>query len=118
MVITRRQGRSNLGEAELADEVRNQGVATLAVFAAWLLYVGVGVIWSCLVLDWNVLDGFYFALSSLSAGGMFSIPDGTAEYVYGVAGIYTAVGIPLMVLAFGLAASFVLTPAAKDMKDV
>lgn len=109
MVISR-AGRLD-GETNKNDsEVGGQLSIILQIVAAWLLYVSVGVIWSTQLLGWSVLDGFYFSLSSLSAGGMYSIPDGTDDYVYGVAGIYTAIGIPLMVLTFGLLASWLLFP--------
>ena len=59
-----------------------QHTIPLHLFVAWLLYVAVGVIWSTLVVEeFSVLDGFYFILSSLSAGGMYSLPDDSPEYL-------------------------------------
>ena len=99
---------ASVGEQD--DEVHGHGLA-IGIFAAvWVAYVAVGVIWSTLLIDWSVLDGFYFALSSLSAGGMYTIPDTADDYIYGLAGIYTAVGIPIMVLTFALLASYLLFP--------
>lgn len=105
--------KAGLAEPESFGDTCNrwaiQNYVTLALCAILFLWVVVGVIWSCLVLEWSVLDGLYFSLSSLSAGGMYSLPDDTPEYVYGVTAVYAAVGIPVMILTFGfIAASLVL----------
>ena len=50
-------------ETKRHTEVSRQGPLVLYIMIAWLLYVAVGVIWSCEVLGWSVLDGFYFSLS-------------------------------------------------------
>jgi hypothetical protein len=92
-----------------------QHTIPLHLFVAWLLYVAVGVIWSTLVVEeFSVLDGFYFILSSLSAGGMYSLPDDSPEYLYGITGIFTAIGIPLMALTFGLLVFSLILPFSHD----
>ena len=106
--------KAGLAEPETFGDTCNrwavQNYVTLTFCAILLLWVVVGVIWSCLVLDWSVLDGLYFSLSSLSAGGMYSIPDGSAEWIYGMAAVYAAIGIPVMILTFGFVAASLVLP--------
>lgn len=37
----------------------------------WLVWILFGTIWSCYVIEWSVIEGIYFALSSLSTGGKY-----------------------------------------------
>jgi len=95
--------------------VFRQHAIPLHLVVVFLLYVAVGVIWSTLVVEeFSVLDGFYFILSSLSAGGMYSLPDDSPEYLYGVTGIFTAIGIPFMALTFSLLVFSLILPASHD----
>lgn len=73
----------------------------LLIVYTWFLYVLLGAWWSCFVIGWPWLDGLYFALSSLSTGGMWSIPLKSPDYVYACVGLYTCLGVPIMGMAMG-----------------
>lgn len=87
-----------------------QNFITITSTIVLIVYVGIGALWSYLALGWDALDGFYFSLSSISAGGMYSIPTEADDAVYAGAAVYAAAGIPLMVLTFGFLASSLLLP--------
>lgn len=65
----------------------------------WLLYLFVGTAWSCWLVNWSLVDGVYFSLSSMSTGGLYSFPEESPDEVYVLAGLYAALGVPLMALA-------------------
>lgn len=73
----------------------------LLIVYIWFLYVLLGTWWSCFVIGWPLLDGLYFSLSSLSTGGMWSIPLKSPDYVYACVGLYTCLGVPIMGMAMG-----------------
>lgn len=73
----------------------------LLIVYFWFIYVFLGAFWSCYVIEWPFLDGLYFALSSLSTGGMWSVPLYSKDFVYGCVGIYTCLGVPIMGMAMG-----------------
>lgn len=73
----------------------------LLIVYAWFVYVLLGAYWSCYEIHWPFLDGLYFALSSLSTGGMWSIPLLSKDYVYACVGLYTCFGVPIMGMAMG-----------------
>jgi hypothetical protein len=81
---------------------------TLALFL-WVLF---GTAWSCFSVGWTFVDGLYFALSSLTAGGMKSLPDDSPDWFYGFTGVYAAIGIPLMALSVGLIAAAIILHAS------
>jgi len=81
---------------------------TLALFV-WVL---LGTAWSCFCVGWTFVDGLYFALSSLTAGGMKSLPDDSPDWFYGFTGVYAAIGIPLMALSVGLIAAAIILHAS------
>lgn len=37
----------------------------------WILYLFMGVAWSCNLLNWSIIDGVYFSVSSMSTGGLW-----------------------------------------------
>jgi len=75
---------------------------------AWLVFVAIGTVFGmCLHEEWTFREGLYFATSTLSTGGHYSIPPST-DWAYALIGAYGAVGIPLMAKAMGSLASLLV----------
>lgn len=72
----------------------------------WFLWVFVAVVWSMSVIKWPFVDALYFAISSMSTGGLWAIPADAPDWQYGLVGAFAATGCPLMALAMAEAASF------------
>lgn len=85
---------------------------TISFCFALVIWILVGTAWSCWTVGWTFVDGLYFALSSLTAGGMKSLPDDSPDWYYGFTGVYAAIGIPLMALSIGLIAAAIILHAS------
>jgi len=70
----------------------------LQIFLLWFAWTCLGIIWSCGVQRWTFVDGLYFALSTNTAGGMYALPDDATDGAFVAAGLYAAIGVPLMML--------------------
>ncbi len=58
------------------------------------------------VKGWTFIEALYFAISSMSTGGLWAIPPNAPDWQYGIVGLFAATGCPLMALAMATAASF------------
>jgi hypothetical protein len=83
----------------------------------FLLWVIVGVLWSCLSIKWPLIDGVYFSVSSLTTGGMWAIPDGSPDWYYGVVALYIVGGVPIMAISLGMVANFVSTIGGSQIME-
>lgn len=95
------------------------------VFVAWASYNGekvrAVVLWFLVVTiattvalicsngGWSFIEALYFAVSTLSTGGLYALPDDSPAWSYGLTGMYAAFGIPLMAIAMATLASFFIT---------
>lgn len=88
----------------------------LRAISVWLAFIVVAMAssWS-LVGSFDMVDAFYFALSTASTGGLIALPAGTAEWKYGLTGLYGALSVPVMGLAMAMLASLFLH--ADDIND-
>ena len=68
------------------------------LFGLWLCF---GVMWSVGNIKWSIVQGFYFSITSMSTGGIWSIPDDSPDSFFFVVGVYTCTGAPIMLLSFG-----------------
>lgn len=74
---------------------------------AWILFVVSATIGSCITQEWPFITGLYFAVSSLSTGGLMALdPTKTDNTMYFFTGVYAAFGVPLMALAMAKIAGF------------
>jgi hypothetical protein len=55
--------------------------------------------------EFSFVNALYFAVSSLSTGGLYALPH-QPDWVYGITGVYAALGVPVMAMAMGTLASF------------
>lgn len=78
----------------------------LKPIALWFLWVVFAVTWSMVHVKWSFVDALYFAITSMSTGGLWAIPPGSSDGMYGIVGVFAATGCPLMALAMATVASF------------
>ena len=73
----------------------------------WIIFVIIATIsaWKTNE-EFDFTNSLYFAVSSLSTGGHYSLPLGNKEWIYGMTGFYCAIGVPLMGMAMATIASF------------
>eukprot|EP00602_Paraphysomonas_sp_CaronLab_P011003 CAMPEP_0185020974 /NCGR_PEP_ID=MMETSP1103-20130426/3622_1 /TAXON_ID=36769 /ORGANISM="Paraphysomonas bandaiensis, Strain Caron Lab Isolate" /LENGTH=812 /DNA_ID=CAMNT_0027552209 /DNA_START=188 /DNA_END=2626 /DNA_ORIENTATION=- len=76
---------------------------------AFLLWTAVGVIVSCATIKWSFIQALYFSWSAMTTGGFWTIPQDSPDRYYLYAGIYLLVGAPLMALACGMSAHYVVS---------
>ena len=67
----------------------------------FLLFVSFGVLFSCLTTGWSFQNGLYYAITSMSTGGLWALPDDATDDELFVTALFTAVGAPIMMLTFG-----------------
>lgn len=79
------------------------------VLLLWMVWIASMIIFSCNRVGWSFIDGLYFAVSSLSTGGLFAIPNDSPDWYYGLVGCFAATGVPLMGMAMGQLASLLVT---------
>jgi hypothetical protein len=65
----------------------------------------------------DFIDSLYFSVSSLSTGGLQSIPRGSPAWMYGLAGIYCAFGVPLMGLAMATVAGYFMSSRGGTIEE-
>ena len=68
-----------------------------------LLWIILGVTWTCLRFDWPLVDGIFFTFATLSTAGLHAIPDDARDSDRAIVGVYMSIGIPLMAVSLGLA---------------
>ena len=73
----------------------------------FLVWLAVGATWSCHTIKWPVVQGIYFAITSLSMGGIWSIPENSADSSYFFVAIYTAFGAPILLLNASIMAEYI-----------
>mmetsp|Transcript_12559 Transcript_12559/g.21013 ORF Transcript_12559/g.21013 Transcript_12559/m.21013 type:complete len:422 (-) Transcript_12559:389-1654(-) len=76
--------------------------------------IGLLMVYSLIAIGWGWSDALYFAVSSLSTGGLWRIPDDSSQWQFGFVGIIAAVGVPLMGLAMANIAAMVITIGDPD----
>mmetsp|Transcript_12749 Transcript_12749/g.20758 ORF Transcript_12749/g.20758 Transcript_12749/m.20758 type:complete len:502 (+) Transcript_12749:85-1590(+) len=88
----------------------------------WIFFIVIATIAAWYTNDeFGFVNALYFAVSSLSTGGHYSLPAGNKEWIYGLTGLYCAFGVPLMGVAMATIASFFINVGSiedtlKDMK--
>mmetsp|Transcript_57404 Transcript_57404/g.171224 ORF Transcript_57404/g.171224 Transcript_57404/m.171224 type:complete len:383 (-) Transcript_57404:192-1340(-) len=65
----------------------------------WLCWVAVMIAYSMIAVKWPFSAAQYFAISTCSTGGHMPIPDESPQWLFGVTGVFAAIGVPLMGVA-------------------
>jgi len=76
--------------------------------------IGLLMVYSLIAIGWGWSDALYFAVSSLSTGGLWRIPDDSPDWQFGFVGVTTAIGVPLMGIAMANIAEMVITIGDPD----
>jgi hypothetical protein len=62
-------------------EIKKSAVHMILI---WVLWISILVIFSCVNIKWSFIDGLYFAVASLSTGGLWAMPNDSPDWYYGV----------------------------------
>jgi hypothetical protein len=101
---TKRQNQSALDN--FLDSVLFYANKVKAVFF-FLLFLVFGVAYSCSIVHWSFQQGLYFAVTCMSTGGIWSLPDDATDEELFVTALFTAMGAPVMMITFGTLAQLV-----------
>lgn len=85
---------------KLVEYVRRQRwrFVPIALYIVWLFMMQM---WATFTIPgWVFIDGLYFAVASLSGGGMWAIPSDSPSSSFVIAAAFTCTGIPVMAVAF------------------
>ena len=79
----------------------------LKIHGIFIFWVFVGVIWSCAAIKWPLVEGIYFAVSSLTTGGLWAIHEASPSWYYAFVAFYIVGGVPVMAISLGMIANSV-----------
>lgn len=79
----------------------------------WCGFVFVGTAFAWNYNEWTFINALYFAISSMSTGGLYSLPADSPNWYYGMTGVFAATGVPIMAVAMGTLASLFI-----DLGDI
>lgn len=83
--------------------------SNVIIIYLWLVYWVFAAIWSCADIGWSAVDGIYYAVSSMSTGGLYGVPADSADHVFLITGIFAATGVPLMGMAVANIATLIVS---------
>lgn len=109
----------DLGFAARCDVYINYHIEKFRGIFVWAIFIvtATGCAWG-LNEDYNFINALYFAVSSLSTGGLHSLPADSPNWYYGLTGLYAAFGVPIMGVAMATLASFFIDVGnIKDTMD-
>ncbi|CAB9529837.1 expressed unknown protein [Seminavis robusta] len=72
---------------------------TLRAVAVWLIALGIMISYSMLEFGWSYNQAQYFAIGTLSTGGLYRIPDDSATWMFAVTAVFACLGVPIMAVA-------------------
>jgi hypothetical protein len=67
------------------------------------------IVYSMAFFKWNFREALYFAVSSLSTGGHWSIPKDSPDWMFAMTGVFIMFGVPIMALAMSQIAYMVIS---------
>ena len=82
-------------------------ISKYKVSVLFFVWLALGATWSCLTVRWPVIQGVYFAITSLSMGGIWSIPENSEDSSFFFVAIYTAIGAPILLLNASIIAEYI-----------
>jgi len=84
------------------DRIRailDQHAPTLRALSVWLIAIGTMIAYTMLEIGWSFKEAQYFAIGTLSTGGLWRIPDNSETWVFGVTAVCAMTGVPIMAVA-------------------
>lgn len=79
----------------------------------WLFWIAIMILYSMGQIGWSFTEAQYFAVTSLSTGGHWGIPNDSPDWMFGLTGIFVALGVPIMAVAMASVATLII-----DLGDV
>lgn len=67
--------------------------------SVWLVFVVSMITYSTIVVKWGLREALYFAISTLSTGGHWSIPNDSQDWLFGLTGGFIMFGVPMTAVA-------------------
>lgn len=55
--------------------------------------------YSMMEVGWSFTEAQYFAIGTLSTGGLWRIPDDSSTWMFGVTAVFAMLGVPIMAVA-------------------
>ena len=92
-----------------------EDVRSIGIWLGWLVLM---IVYSMIRIGWSLSQAQYFAISSLSTGGHWSIPDDSPDWFFGVTGIICAIGVPIMGIAMATIGARLAASKKEKMKDM
>jgi len=84
----------------LFKAVAIQYEAQIRAVGTWLVWVAIMIAYSLFGLGWSFIQALYFAVSTLSTGGHWGLPEeGTPDWMWGLTAFFAMVGVPIMAVA-------------------
>lgn len=121
--FSRLQHERKIEEAIKASDASLQGTVqawiyhnskALRAVSTWLAIVITMITYSMIFIKWRFQEAQYFAVSTLSTGGHWSIPHDSPDWLYGVTGLITMVGVPVMGVAMAEVAQVLISHGDLD----
>lgn len=106
------------GVSKFKSYLQSLNTGRMRSFLLFALYIIFGTAWSCSVIGWSFTSGLYFAVSSLSTGGLNSIPLHSPSWQYVVVGLYACTGIPVMGIAVGELARIIIDAQEEHRREL
>ncbi|CAB9514833.1 expressed unknown protein [Seminavis robusta] len=72
---------------------------TVRAVSVWLIALGIMISYSMLEIGWSYAEAQYFAIGTLSTGGLWRIPDDSSSWMFGVTGVFAMLGVPIFAVA-------------------
>ena len=88
-------------------------IESIRAIGLWILWITIMIIYSLIFIDndnenWNFREAQYFAISSCSTGGHWSIPNNSPDWLFGITGFFSALGVPIMGVAMATIATMLI----------
>ncbi|CAB9509107.1 expressed unknown protein [Seminavis robusta] len=106
--FTTMQHEKTIEEAILSSDRSYQGKLQAWIFhnksalkavSVWLGFIIVMIIYSMVAVKWSFGEAQYFAVSTLSTGGHWPIPNDSPTWLFGLTAAFTMIGVPIMAVA-------------------
>jgi hypothetical protein len=82
--------------------------AQIQAVLAWVIWIGIMSVYSIFGYGWSYVQAQYFAISTLSTGGLWGVKPDAPSWMFGVTGFFGALGVPLMAVAMAQLASLMI----------
>ena len=93
-------------------------IETVRAISLWIVWILLMILYSMVQVGWSFREAQYFAISSCSTGGHWSIPNDSPSWLFGVTGFFSALGVPIMGVAMASIATMIIdTGNIEDIKS-